>query len=74
MYAGIQIFLTNGVLVINFIPREPPKMNFVSQWERELTRSQKSLAAKLIFHFFITFFMQIMSKLHCLSLGYLQKS
>ena len=39
MYAGVQIFSTNGVPVINFIPREPPKMNFVSQWEREMTWS-----------------------------------
>ena len=29
------------------MPGEPPKMNFVSQWERELTWSQKSLSAKL---------------------------
>ncbi len=40
----IQVFPTSGFPVINFMPTEPPKINFVSLWESELTWSQKSLA------------------------------
>ncbi len=49
MFPRIQIFSCSGAPIINFIPVEPPKMNFASQWQRELTWSQKRLAAKFVF-------------------------